>query len=208
MKEQPASGRRDQERVREQRILRAAIEELASSDYGGMSIEAVARRAGVNKTTVYRKWETKADLIRAALSSVFENFRIGPTAGDLRSDVLRIARLARAFTRSFEGKSLTRLRLLEHPEPELAAIANKLNSRQFEELSVLSEAAVARGEISRDTDVLLLLDMLWGVVYVRLEMRNEPVSDALLERIVDVLLVAAPFAKKPARKRAKRSRKV
>jgi hypothetical protein len=125
----------------------------------------------------------------------------------LRSDVLRIAKLVRAFTLSFEGKSLTRLRLLEHPAPELAAIANKLNAQQLAELSALIEAAVARGEISRDTDVLLLLDMLWGVVYARLEMRNESVSDAVLERIVDVLVDAARFAKKPQRKLAKRKRK-
>jgi AcrR family transcriptional regulator len=186
-----SSGRRGQELIREQRILRAAIEELALSDYGGMSIEDVARRADVNKTTIYRKWETKADLIRAALDSVFEMFRIGPTAGDLRSDLLRIGQQVRVFTRSFEGKSLTRLRLLQHPEPELAEIAKQLHARQLAELGVLIEAAVARGEISRDVDILLLLDMLWGVVYARLELKNEPVSDTLLETIVDILMNAA-----------------
>jgi AcrR family transcriptional regulator len=190
-----STGRRGQEWIREQRILRAAIEELALSDYGGMSIEDVARRAGVNKTTVYRKWETKADLIRAALASVMETFRIGPTLGDLRSDLLRIGRQIRVFTQSFEGKSLTRLRLLQHPEPELAEIAKQLNARQLAELGVLIEAAMARGEISRDVDILLLLDMLCGVLYVRLELKNEPVSDRLLEKIIDVVLNAARPAK-------------
>src|SRR4051812_41095641 len=106
-------GRRVQELAREQHILRAAIQELALSDYGGMSIEGVARRAGVNKTTVYRKWETKADLLRAALTSVFASFPVGPTLGDLRSDMLRLGRQFRVFTQSVEGKSLMRLRLLQ-----------------------------------------------------------------------------------------------
>jgi AcrR family transcriptional regulator len=191
MKEQRPAGRRGQELLREKLILRAAIEELALTDYGGMSIDNVAQRAGVNKTTVYRKWETKAELIRAALSSVFEMFRIGPTLGDLRSDLRRIGQQVCRFAQSFEGKSLTRLHLLRHPEPELAEIANHLHAQQLEQLGALIEAAVARGEISRDVDILLLLDMLWGVLYTRLEIKNEPVSDALLEKIIDVLMCAA-----------------
>jgi AcrR family transcriptional regulator len=191
MKEEPASGRRVQELVREQQILRAAIQELALSDYGGMSIEGVARRAGVNKTTVYRKWETKVDLLRAALGSVFDSFPVGPTLGDLRSDMLRLGKQFRVFTQSVEGKSLMRLRLLQHPEPELAEIAKQLNARQSKEVRVLVEAAIARGEVSRDIDLVLLLDMLWGVLYARLEMKNEPVSDAMLEEVVDILMNGA-----------------
>lgn len=209
MKKPQPTGRRDQELQREKQILKAAIEELALSDYGGMSVDAVARRAGVNKTTVYRKWETKAELVRAALMSAFDTFRIGPTAGDLRSDFLRIGKIVRAFIQSDEGKSLSRLRLLQHPEPELAEIANQLNANKQDELSVLIAAAVKRGEISRDVDILLLLDMLWGVLYARLDMKNEPVSDATLEKIIDILVSAAcssakkrgsaPAAKKPRR---------
>src|SRR4051812_19878542 len=116
-------GRLAQELIRERKILRAAIEELASSDYGGMTIEGVAARAGVNKTTVYRKWPTKAELMRAALLSVIEMYKPPPASGDLRSNLLQIARTFSQFTRSFEGQSLMRLRLLQHPEPELAKIA-------------------------------------------------------------------------------------
>ena len=205
MEEEPASGRRVQELVREQQILRAAIQELALSDYGGMSIEGVARRAGVNKTTVYRKWETKVDLLRAALGSVFDSFPVGPTLGDLRSDMLRLGKQFRVFTQSVEGKSLMRLRLLQHPEPELAEIAKQLNARQSKEVRVLVEAAVARGEVSRDIDLVLLLDMLWGVLYARLEMKNEPVSDAMLEEVVDILMNGARRESAPRVTRATRA---
>jgi AcrR family transcriptional regulator len=199
-------GRRAQEEEREQRILRAAIAELALSDYGGMTFESVALRAGVNKTTVYRKWETKAELIRAALSSVFEMFRVGPSVGDLRSDLRRLGEKIVAFTKSSEGKSLMRLRLLEHPEPELAAIAKRLVRDQHGEVGQLVEADIARGEIAPDVDILLLLDMLWGAVYARMVMRNERVDAALIERCIDILMVAAQAKAarvpgKPARRR-------
>jgi len=206
---QAAVGRRAQERLRERTILRAALEELALSDYGGMTVEGVAARAGVNKTTVYRKWQTKAELMRAALSSVFETYRVGPTAGDLRSDLLRIARIVLDFSRSFEGQCLTRLRLLQHPEPELAKIAHDLNAKQLAQLSALVKAARARGELGPDVDIVLLVDMIWGAVHARVVMKNEPVDDALLHRIVDMLMKAArPAAtsgtgpkRKPARPR-------
>jgi AcrR family transcriptional regulator len=205
MDEASPVGRRAQERLREKRILRAAIEELALSDYGGMTVDGVAARAGVNKTTVYRKWETKAELIRAALFSVFEMFSVRPTAGDLRSDLLRIAHTIRDFAHSFEGQCLTRLRLLQHPEPELAKIAKDLNAKQLGELGELFNAAVERGEVAPDVDILLLLDMLWGAVHARIVMKSEAVDDALLGRMVDVLLTAAQSGRaKPRTSQAKK----
>jgi AcrR family transcriptional regulator len=202
-------GRRAQERLRERTILRAVLEELALSDYGGMTVEGVAARAGVNKTTVYRKWQTKAELMRAALSSVFEMFKVGPTEGDLRSDLLRIARIILDFTHSFEGQCLTRLRLLQHPEPELAQIAHDLNTQQLAQLGALVKAAVARGELAADVDIILLIDMIWGAVHARVIMKNEPVDDALLTRIVDMLMKAARPgpAEAPARSKRKTARR-
>jgi AcrR family transcriptional regulator len=205
MDEEKPVGRRAQERVRERKILRAAIQELALSDYGGMTVEGVAARAGVNKTTIYRKWETKADLIRAALFSVFEMFRVGPTAGDLRSDLLRIAHNVLDFIQSSEGQSLLRLRLLQHPEPELAKIARDLNAEQLAEVSEVMKAASLRGEIAPDVDPVLLLDMLWGVVHARVVMKSERVSESLLVRMVDILLKAAAPGSMPAPKSSPRS---
>lgn len=198
-------GRLAQEQLRERKILRAALEELASSDYGGMSIEAVAARAGVNKTTLYRKWPTKAELIRAALSSVIEMFKVSPSGGDLRSNLLQMARTFREFMRSHEGQSIMRLRLLQHPEPELAQMAYELHTKQLAELRALFAAAVARGELSPEVDPLLLLDMLCGAIHVRLVMTNEPVDEALMQRCVDLLLAAASSrAATPARAKPRR----
>jgi AcrR family transcriptional regulator len=202
-------GRLEQEQLRERKILRAAIEELASSDYGGMTIEGVAARAGVAKTTLYRKWETKAELMRAALLSVVDMYKVVPTGVDLRSNLLQMARTFVEFMHSFEGQSLMRLGLLQHPEPELAKIAHDLHAKQMAELSALFDAAVARGEISRDVDALLLLDMLCGAIPIRGVMKNEPVDEELLQRSVDLLLAAAnrspsKLARSKSAKRRKR----
>jgi AcrR family transcriptional regulator len=176
---------------REKVILRAAIEELARSDYGGLTFEKVAARAGVNKTTVYRHWETKVDLVRAALSSAARSMSPGPTTGTLRGDLLRIGRAMTDFATSFDGQCLMRLRLLQHPEPELAGIAKDLHAKHLAALASLAKAAVARGEVAPDVDLGLILDMLGGALHVRLVMKNEPVDDVVIAQIVDILLHGA-----------------
>jgi AcrR family transcriptional regulator len=172
------------------------IEELARSDYGGLAFDRVAARAGVNKTTVYRHWETKADLVRAALSLVLQSVLPEVSTGMLREDLIRVGRTMVEFSTSFEGQCLVRLRVLQHPEPELASIAKSLQARHIARLAALGEAAVRRGELAMGVDFMLLLDMLGGTLHSRLFMKNEPVDDVLIARIVDILLrgvgVAAP----------------
>jgi AcrR family transcriptional regulator len=203
-------GRREQEQARERSILQATLKELARSDYGGLSIEAVAERAGVNKTTIYRRWPTKAELVLAALTSVADMFPVGASSGSLRDDLRRLAQQLVAFTESPVGMSLLRLRMLVHPEPELAEISRQLNIAKLKELKGMLSPAVARGEIAPNADLRLLLDLLWGVLFVRLVHRSEPVDAATIERIVDMLLAAAqaqPEAVRaprlPKRKRAR-----
>jgi AcrR family transcriptional regulator len=187
----PASPKERRHSPRESNILRAVIEELARSDYGGLAFERVAARAGVNKTTVYRHWETKAELVRAALSLVVQSVIPEVSAGTLRQDLMRIGRRMVDFSSSFEGQCLIRLRLLQHPEPELASIAKDLHAKHLGQLAALAEAATRRGELARTVDVKLLLDMLGGALHVRLVMKNEPVDDVLIARMVDVLLQGA-----------------
>jgi AcrR family transcriptional regulator len=177
--------------VRERAILRATIEELARSDYGGLTFERVAARAGVNKTTIYRRWDTKADLVRAALTSVAQALRVGSTTGSLRGDLLRIGRSIREFVASFEGQCLMRVRLLQHPEPELAGMARDLHARSLGDIAALGRAAVERGEIAAESDMRLLVEMLSGAIQTRMLMKDEVADDVVIARFVDVLLHGA-----------------
>jgi AcrR family transcriptional regulator len=194
---------------REARILRAAIEELARSDYGGLAFDRVAARAGVNKTTVYRHWETKAELVRAALSLVVQSVIPEVSAGTLREDLIRIGRRMVDFSTSFEGQCLLRLRLLQHPEPELASIAKNLHAQHIAQLAALADAATQRGEVGGGVDFKLILDMLGGALHSRLFMKNEPVDDVLIARMVDILLrgVSAGNDRSPGDPRTARPRR-
>lgn len=176
--------------LRERAIRRATLEELARSDYGALSFEGVARRAGVNKTTLYRRYPTKVDLVRSALASS-ETLLPEPSTGSLREDLLQIGRKMLDFVMSVEGQTVLRLRLLDQPSPELAEIAMRLHGRNVAALQPILEAAIARGDLDQKTDATLLLDLLTGVLHLRLFLKNQPVDEMTIARAVDMLLNGA-----------------
>lgn len=185
------------------RVLRATIEELGRIGYGALSIEDVANRAGVNKTTVYRRWPTKAELVRAALRSMGDESVCEASTGSLRGDLLAVGRSIIAFAESSEGRSILRMLLAERMEPELAEIAASLRREREANPRALVDEAVARGELARSTDALLLMEALFGSIVQRLFISHEPVNEAFLERIVDLLLCGAACAPRPKIRRVR-----
>src|ERR1700761_8983579 len=91
---------------KESAIYRATLEELAHSDFGGMSVENVAARVGVNKTTIYRRWPTKAALVHAALDSIVDAFELEQSTGSLREDLFTLAKRMLGITRTVDAQSL------------------------------------------------------------------------------------------------------
>jgi AcrR family transcriptional regulator len=170
------------------RVTRATIDELARIGYGALSIEEVARRAGVNKTTVYRRYSTKAELVRAALRSMGDEKVCEPSTGSLRGDLLAVSRSVIAFATSPEGQSILRMLLAEGMEPELAEIAASLRREREANPRALADRAVARGELAHRNDAVLLMEILFGAIVQRLFVTHQPVNDAYVERIVDILL--------------------
>ena len=191
-------------------VLGAALTELAEVGYGALRIEDVAARAGVNKTTVYRRWPTKEDLVRAALLSMSEESGHAPSTGSLRDDLLEIARRVVQKLRSPEGQGLARMIMMEGPDSELMTIATSLR-RTFEAVPRAAiEAAQARGELAQDIDAMLIFDLLAGALHRRVLMDHEAIDDAFLARLVDLILHGAlpreePKAKPRSPSRSKQS---
>jgi AcrR family transcriptional regulator len=191
---------------RERSILRATLEELAAADYGALSVDNIAKRAGVNKTTVYRRWPTKAGLVGSAITALADQMTIGPSAGSLRADLLEIGRRMLNLALSIEGQGLARLGILRRPEPELAGTLNRLRAGRQKRLEELLDAAVERGELSKDADLAMMLDMLGGLLHVRLFMKNQGVDELVVAHAVDLLLYGilrprSPVPKSSARRR-------
>lgn len=172
-------------------ILDSTLDELARVGFGGLVIEEVARLAGVNKTTVYRRWPTKSELVRAALNAMAEQKMIVPDTGSLRGDLIALATTMREVSRKPQGQCVIRMLVAEGMDPEVAALARSIRcERQALPLAVLARA-MERGELSPQVDPRLLLDALIGPIHQKMMVLGETVDDAFIRAHVDLLMNGA-----------------
>jgi AcrR family transcriptional regulator len=172
-------------------VLAATIAELARVGFGALSVEEVADRAGVNKTTVYRRWPTKVDLVRAALLQLTVETFPPPDTGSLRSDLIVVLRQAAAFFARAEGQGIVRSALAEGQDPMLMRISKSIRERNDLRTEMVVERAIGRGEVPAGTDAHAVVGLLLGDILRRLVLDNEPVDEGYFERTVDLVLNGA-----------------
>jgi AcrR family transcriptional regulator len=155
------------------RVLDAAIVELALSGYAGFRMDAVAARAEVNKTTLYRRWPTRAALVTALVERMRTPLRNSPLPDTGRLETDLVAAFARRFAvgRNVEGRAWARL-LDERYSPEVEPIIrDAVGERRDEWLSMVTRA-IDRRELPRGTDSQLVLDFIRAIVDSRSSSRR------------------------------------
>jgi AcrR family transcriptional regulator len=168
-------------------ILEATLDHLGRRGYARLSVEDVARRAGVNKTSVYRRWPTKSELVRAALSSLRQKDWAPPDTGALRTDLVELLRHTLAKLSAPRGSSIIRALMAER-DAELGALARKMREQQYAEDAVVFERAARRGELAKNADTRLLLEFLTAPILRRLFIARDKVDDEYIAQLVDVFL--------------------
>jgi len=195
------SARRGRPRSEEadRAILSAATELLAERGLGGMSMEEVAARAGVGKTTVYRRWPSRGALALDAFLTEFQEQQPLPDTGTLHGDLLAALRgWTRSVTRTPAGRMLAGLIAEAQRDPALGAawrdrVIEPLRARH----TIMLDRAIERGEIRADVDKDVVLDLLFGPDYHRLLNGHRPLTDRFARQVVD-LIVAGLSADEPA----------
>jgi AcrR family transcriptional regulator len=198
-----AAASRPSRAARGEDILRAVLEALAVVGYRALSIEEVAERAGVNKTTVYRRWPTKRDLVQAALSHVATEGLAVPDTGSLRRDLLALGRSYVERASTLESQGLFRVIALESPDPELEAIGYAIRAQHERLVSAILARSVDRGEVQKGSDPRLLTTVFLGTLHLKLFFNKERVDEAFTERVVDLLLQGAIPRKASPKRRAR-----
>ncbi|GHB19352.1 TetR family transcriptional regulator [Streptomyces chryseus] len=173
-------------------IRTAVFEELAAVGYARMSIEGIARRAGVGKTAVYRRWKSKLALVLDLVSAVATEGLPAPATGSLYGDVRALLEVAAHALRHPVASQVVPDLLVEATRhPEIAdAIKAALLDGQHGVAAVVVRDAVARGELPEGTDVDRALDLIVGPLYWRLVV----VRSALPAGYLDGLAVSAVAA--------------
>ena len=169
--------------------LAATLAELADRGYSGLTLERIAQRAGVHKTTLYRRWGSREDLVlEAMLERAGEHISI-PNTGSLRADLLELARTAAANAASPEVAEMARAVAAQSPRDDrLAAASGRFWRERLEMDGVIVERAITRGEAAAETDPRLVIEAVVAPIHLRLLLTGEAIEPRFLEGIVDVVV--------------------
>jgi AcrR family transcriptional regulator len=188
-------------------IFTATLQLLAEKGYEHLTIEAVAERSGVNKTTIYRWWSSKAALLGAALvESPVLRFDV-PDTGSLYGDLKELVEsvLALLTTRPAADVAIAALSAAAH-NPQLAAYGRQFFADRLAREHPVVERAVARGELPGEADAALLMDLLAGAVWVRVVLRQTPVEADFPDRVARIVAQGATYRPPPSGRPARRAR--
>ena len=186
---QPRTGGRSARVVRE--VLSATLEEFAAQGYAGFSVEAVALRAGVNKTTIYRRWPAKADLVGAALASLRDDDPEPPDSGSLREDLLQVLKHWAEQMVTPRRRAIMQSLLVANTDPEMQAIVRRMRAERPAIPQIVFERAFKRRELPRGSDTQLIAAALLGPLHSRTAWKREPVDDAFLRSLVELIVTGA-----------------
>lgn len=188
-------------------ILRAADDLLVEKGFAGVTIEGIAKAAGVAKQTVYRWWNSKTDVLMDAFLEDAAADLEPPDTGSLETDLRAHLRdTARFLTVDDAG---TVYRTLVGQAQHDSELAQTFRARYLHDQQVRDQKpfirAIARGELSPETDVASLAEWLVGPIHYRIIVTGESVDDTLIDTIVDgALLVCDHWSRRQASLQKKR----
>jgi AcrR family transcriptional regulator len=194
----------------EEAILVATIQLLSEKHLRDISIEEIARKANVGKTTIYKWWPSKAYVALDAFLRKINRMVPMPDTGSVRKDILEHCRSLIAFYKSPAGRILGQFVAESESDKELASLFRErfLKPRR-EAAGVIFDRGIQRGEINKSINRELVLDMIYGPTVFRLFVRHSPLDDKLADDIVSILFTGlekerskhSGDAAKPGRKR-------
>jgi AcrR family transcriptional regulator len=173
-------------------VFDATVAELVANGYAQTSVEAIAQRAGVHKTTVYRRWRTKDQLIADALSHAAETRTDVADTGDIDADMRLLARAVATTITSREGLATVRAIVAEAPSsPELGRVLKHFWASRAALVGPIIDAAKARNQLPRTTSATELMKYIAAPLYYQLLMTDEPVTEESADRAAAAALAAA-----------------
>lgn len=193
MQQQPSGGRPRNPDI-DRAIIAAALDEVAELGYADASMTGIARRAAVPKSTVYRRWESKQDLVIEAIAHLDPHPEI-PSTGDVRVDVFnQMAHLVGQWQDKLASAVMLAIITEVARNPELYRVWNKRFVTPFRErISAVLARGIASGRIRADCDVDLIAELMLALP-LHAKMRPDPpdlrdLADRFTDTIFEGLLL-------------------
>ncbi|MFC4060335.1 TetR/AcrR family transcriptional regulator [Planomonospora corallina] len=173
-------------------VRQATLTELAEHGYSGLTVENVAIRSGVHKTTVYRRWGSAEGLIADALELARQEPWPVPDTGSLKGDLREITRLVQSgFADPVAGPVSAAFVTAAVQSSGAAQSLHDFFSARHEQAADVVRRAVDRGELPAGTDAADVIRMAVAPIYYRLFITREPVTERDAERAADAAVAAA-----------------
>jgi AcrR family transcriptional regulator len=169
-------------------VLEVTLEELGRVGLAGLSLPHVAELAGINKTSLYRRWPTKQALVAAALELSGPRASDLPDHGSLERDLVHLAGALAAFIASPAGMGVIRTVFAEGDTPQTRRLAKSMATTPTRTSHrLVLERAIARGELRRDADPDLLLHTIGGAVLHRVFVERRSADARWARRLIRLL---------------------
>jgi AcrR family transcriptional regulator len=171
-------------------ILEVTLELIAERGVHAFRTEDVAARAGVGKGAIYRRYLSKDELVTAAVSALVRDEISLPDTGSTRGDLLVLMQEAvELYSRSLPSRLMPKLIGAMVEQPELArAVRDGFLAARRSALSEVLRRGIERGDLRRDLDFELALDVLGGPLFYRLLVTGGPLNEQLTEGVADLIL--------------------
>jgi len=182
-------GRRPADEVRAD-VLRTVGELLLAQGLADFTIERVARLSGVSKTTIYKWWPSRGALALDGYFRAVEPTLAFPDTGDIRADLTaQLHAFGQLVGETPAGRLLAELIGASQTDPELAVAYRALYSLERRKLAVQRmQRAQAAGQLRPNVDPQVVVDQLWGAVYHRLLIPDEPITRQFIDGLLENLL--------------------
>lgn len=157
-------------------VLSAAAQLLNERGLGGVTVDEVSRRSGVAKTTIYRQWPARTDLLLDTCET-FSTPLVTPDKGSFRSDILELVEnlVDRLLTARWASVLPSIIDAAER-DPEIAAVYSRIQLGHTRPFEHVIQRAIAKGELRSDVDVELMVACLTGPLFYRRWFSREPLT--------------------------------
>ncbi|MBX7453843.1 TetR/AcrR family transcriptional regulator [Mycolicibacterium sp. 3033] len=169
-------------------ILDAAISMIGEHGYDNISIEAIARQAGVSKQTIYRWWPSKGAVILEAATESLGTVVAIPDTGDLVADLrTQLTAILELISTTGFGPAYRCLIAAGQSDPGLLrALFAQIITPNIEDFRARTALAQERGELRADADWQTMRDLLYGVVEYRL-IHAMPLEPAYIDNVLSIV---------------------
>jgi AcrR family transcriptional regulator len=173
-------------------VLAATLTELAENGYAALTVDNVARRSGVHKTTIYRRWKNRESLVTDTMTDLAATKVPFRDTGDIDTDLRTLARSFVTFLNSPTGKAIAAATLSDAGRiPEIADAKRRFFEDRFRRAQPVIAGAIARGELPAGTDPAEIVRTLVAPIYLRLLVTAEPIDKTTADNAAKVALAAA-----------------